>query len=213
MMRHGLVLRYVDDNNNLWVVAESTGLVTVTKRIASTNTVLASATGSPYTATSVPYHTLRARVSAAGRFAVWQVPQGTETFGAPLIAGSDSALATGGTLASGKSGFMDFNDSVSAFERDYDNFWAASTAQDAAIFPSQSLEIRHNLARREDVGGTLWVEPSSYEGDYLRVPPAGAEARTLRVIVKMSRNAPGEGPDGGIDDISARLFVTPRYLT
>lgn len=60
-----------------------------------------------------------------------------------------------------------------------------------------------------------------YEGDYLLIPPAGAEARTVRVIVKMSRDDTSPGSpvstgtvflDPGTDDISARLFYTPRWL-
>lgn len=69
--------------------------------------------------------------------------------------------------------------------------------------------------------GSDFDKPNSYEGDYLNIPPAGAEGRTLRIIVKFSRGqiltAPGgqsilNGADAGIDDLSARLTYTPRYL-
>ena len=52
--------------------------------------------------------------------------------------------------------------------------WTAPS--DAAMFASQSLELRSDRINREDLGGTLWNKPSSYEGDYLLVPPSGAEA-------------------------------------
>lgn len=69
--------------------------------------------------------------------------------------------------------------------------------------------------------GSDFDRPFQYEGDYLRVPPSGAEGRTLRMIVKLSRGqiltAPGGqgvlgGADSGVDDLSARLTYTPRYL-
>jgi hypothetical protein len=56
-------------------------------------------------------------------------------------------------------------------------------------------------------------------GYYLTIPPAGAEARTLRVFLKGSRAIADDTTPGvylldtGIDDISARLFYTPRYLS
>jgi hypothetical protein len=80
------------------------------------------------------------------------------------------------------------------------------------MFASQSLEVRHDRVVREDSGGTLWVRPSSYEGDYLLIPPAGAEARTNRFFIKGSRGIPGSSVDSGVDDISAVLSYTPRFL-
>lgn len=87
---------------------------------------------------------------------------------------------------------------------------------------SGTVHVRHDSVRASVSGGYL-PKLNYYEGDYLLVPPAGAEARTLRVIVKLCRavsSVPGEPagtselyPDAGIDDLSARLFVTPRYLT
>jgi hypothetical protein len=97
-------------------------------------------------------------------------------------------------------------------ERWFDDVSVAVPPADAAVFASQSLEIRHDRVTREDTGGTVWSPISSYEGDYLRVPPAGQEARTARVIIKDSRLDPFTGADTAIDDISAKLFVTPRYL-
>jgi hypothetical protein len=79
------------------------------------------------------------------------------------------------------------------------------------------LSSRYYVAR---LGGTYYG-PVSYAGDYLLVPPSGAEGRTVRVIAKVSRGlqgAPADAPvatgsDAGIDGFSARLFYTPRYLT
>lgn len=67
---------------------------------------------------------------------------------------------------------------------------------------------------------SVWDDRPTYEGDYPLAPPSGPESRTLRVLVKGSRGrivgdpelSAGDGADGGTDDISAQLFVTPRYL-
>lgn len=82
-------------------------------------------------------------------------------------------------------------------------------------------QLRYDGAFTAAAAGTYWYEMNGYEGDYLRVPPAGAEARTVRVIVKYSRADTAIGftadwpltIDEGTDDLSARLFITPRYLT
>jgi hypothetical protein len=121
-------------------------------------------------------------------------------------------IATGGALATGKSGIYDYYDGSGTISRYYDNFAVSVPPPDAAIFASQSLEVRSDAIEREDSAGVCWQRPSIYEGKYLRVPPSGREARTARVIVKDSRGSLTTGLDSGIDDISARLTVTPRYL-
>lgn len=88
---------------------------------------------------------------------------------------------------------------------------------------SGTMQIDHQSVESRVSAGTTWGRPWTYEGDYLLVPPSGPEARTVRVIVKASRGRPltpvlpagfnASGyPDAGIDDISARLYVTPRYV-
>lgn len=97
-------------------------------------------------------------------------------------------------------------------------------AFDASVIPTPASghsQIRHDGTFSAVSAATYWPGMAGYEGDFLRVPPAGAEARTTRVIVKLARGKTALGAtyvwpltvDDGIDDISARLFVTPRYLT
>jgi hypothetical protein len=68
--------------------------------------------------------------------------------------------------------------------------------------------------------GTYWVAPPVFQGDYLLIPPSGAEARTLRVICRFSSHVPLNADRATtstnadvVGDVSAKLFVTPRYLT
>jgi hypothetical protein len=203
-----VVARYTDTSNlvRAGITASGTaGNVTFTffveKRVAGVATFLGTATAgvSPDSITG----TLKLVIDAGGRFAL-------VSGNATVVVGQDSALATGGTLASGKCGIA-ASGTASTATCTFDNFLAAPVVSDAAVFASQSAEMRHNVYIREDSTGTFWVE-KTIEGDYPALPPSGLEGRTLRVIVKLCRNDPATMPDSAIDDLSAQLFVTPRGL-
>jgi hypothetical protein len=203
----GPLVRYVDDNNWAGLRWVQGGSIQFTKQIAGTDTVLFSV---PSGDRRLFWTTYVAVVYASGYWAVWAVTPGSE-LGEPLGQGWDAAFATGGTLASGKSGMYSTVGGASPEWR-FDNYAAWVPAIDAAIFASQSVEIRHDRVVREDSGGTLWTEVSDYQGDLCWVPTAGREKRTLRWIVLPSRGNFDGLADTGIDDTSARLFVTPLYL-
>lgn len=86
-------------------------------------------------------------------------------------------------------------------------------ARGNAIFANKSLQISDKEAISEF--STKWVQPSLYEGDYLTLPVAGPENRTLRVVVKMSSGGGSVTSldDDTVDDHTAQLFYRPRYLT
>lgn len=97
--------------------------------------------------------------------------------------------------------------------RTFDNFIVFVPVTDAAIFASQSLEVRHDRVIREDSGGTIWSTPSDYRGDYLLIPPDAGESRTVRIIAKGSRGNLDSMPDSSsADNISGRLTITERFL-
>lgn len=81
------------------------------------------------------------------------------------------------------------------------------------LFTNGTLTIAHDsvIAYRPTYGT---MRPG-YEGDYLFVPPAGGAQRKARFIVKASRDLVGSGSyeDSNFDDLTAQLFVTPRYLS
>jgi hypothetical protein len=88
------------------------------------------------------------------------------------------------------------------------------------ITSDNQVQLRHDACLMLSVsgGGGIWRRPIAYEGDYLKIPPAGLEARTMRVIVLIT-GTPINPPfpqrvftSPSIDDISAQLFYTPRYL-
>lgn len=205
----GIAARIVDANNYLFAgFLESASILVVEVTIAGNATFLKSI---PMSITYDQWYRISLQVDANGHCAVWSRPQGFSP-GSPVLTFWSSELATGGALASGKAGIIDTG-GTSSLLRYYDNFVAASIVRDAAVFASQSAEVRWDRFHREDSGGTFWQKPTSaYEGDYLLIPPAGRENRSTEFIVKMSRNQQGEMPDPNIDDLSVRLQYTPRYL-
>jgi urease accessory protein UreF len=210
-----LIARWTDSSNYLRaqvMVPSDQALSTLEIRmiLAGTSTTLAS-TLIPYTfgvTSSNLANLLRFTVLSSG-LAIAQLWNPAQTAVVASCSAQNASLATGATLATGKPGLWDF--SSSAHERHYSDFFLSVPPADAALFGSQSLEVRHDRVVHEDSAGAIWSTVSNYEGDYLKVPPAGAEARTLRAIVKATRGEPDEF-DAAIDDISARLFVTPRFL-
>lgn len=204
----GVFARYTDTDNYVAAVTYNDGWVQVVKRVSGTNSFLLGAQrglASDY----LQFQTLRLLIDAAGRWFLFQCAQGqTPQF---VAGGQDSALATGGALATGKTGFINHNTSGASICQ-FDNFLVWVPVSDAAMFASQSAEICSTGYLREDSAGAVWTAPSVYEGDYLLVPPAGREARTSRFVVKASRGDADSLADTAIDDITATLTVTPRFL-
>jgi hypothetical protein len=213
---HYLAFRIVDANNFGFIQwsgnQTSSGFLAIVKVVAGATTVIASKSGVSVPIPAETWRTLRLKAAANGQVDVWLFAQGTSPSSSPDLKATDTVFATAGTLASGKVGIGDTSTLATAYERRYDNIlaWVPGTP-DAVIYASQSLEIRHDQLIREDSGGNIWTQ-KSIEGDYLKVLPGGMEGRLTRFILKTSRNAPPDGADSGIDDLSARLTYTPRHL-
>lgn len=76
---------------------------------------------------------------------------------------------------------------------------------------SGQFEITHESALAFDLF-LGWGVPSRYEGDYLLLPVAGRERRTLRVLVLVGEFALADGGESpSIPDVSATLHYTPRW--
>jgi hypothetical protein len=216
----GLIARYADANNWLIATVRSSGLagstpiLAVEKRVGGTITELIPTTFlSAALVPSLLTTTIRLAALADGTWAVWVAPQGQRL--TMVAAGKDSALATGGTLATGDPGIYDEQASAVANTRTYTNWFAFVPVRDAAMFASQSLEVSHDRMRREDSTGTYYERVSVPGGRYLKIPPAGPEARSARLLVKAVRGPEVQHRvwvDDGIDDISATLYATPRGL-
>ena len=212
-IEQGVTLRYVDANNWVKAVLGFGGL-----GVASYLLLAGRLAGAPFQIAQVvdlplgigARYTLRAMVLATGRAFLWFGPVGTP-FSRPAIAVRSSLLAAG-TLLSGKTGLYDTATGPTAVTRIYDNFEAFVPTLDAAVFASQSAEIRSDRMLREDAAGTLLAARRDYKGAYFRPPPARREGRSVRTIVKLSRGNVDSMDDPAIDDASFRIFWQPRGL-
>jgi hypothetical protein len=220
IMASGLVLRYVNATNYAVAAVQVTlsggnsGLasIVVAKIIGGTATNIAGGTVPNFAVSSSsppPFMTLQATIDAAGRAtAYWGPVGGPYAF---VGSGSDSALATGGTLASGLCGLYSWEfGGLNAF---FDNFWAESFTGDAAFYSGRQFEVRSDRSNRQNSGGTIWTPPSSYVGQYMRVPTPAFYDGVDNLLVKASRNDPTFANDPGIDAIEAQVNITPRWAT
>ena len=207
----GVILRHVDASNWLAVgmmqLSENDRILLAAKCIAGTVTFLGA---SSHVAAAPSAFRVRASAYPNG-----MVTSDLSVDGVPVVGltVTDAALATGGTLDDGKIGIFDYYPAGAACTRQYDNFQGGTLTSNAACFASQSIRIAHDGVVREDAAGNVWGDPGKVEGDLLLIPPSGREGRSCQVVVKMSRALLGSPGDLAADDLSATLFVTPRYLT
>lgn len=203
----GLVLRYVDATHYVTVTARRTslgaGLFEVTK-VDGTATVIGQAT---LNGLSFGFGgTIRVIVFASGRL----IATATQFSSAgATVEAYDSTLATGGSLASGKTGLFDYQPSSSAAARQYDDFQVATPATEPIVlYSGRSLQVRHDDTLRESSAGGTWGKPQSYRGSRFLVPVG-----TSRLLVKARRNDIETAADEPVTDATqVQVFLTPRGL-
>lgn len=210
----GLLLRYVDANNYLAVLAYpfvNSRRLTVWQVISGSTTALADVLLDGSRPTTDWIH-LRAIVYANGTVNVWGTMNDAFT-SAPQIATSSSALGANGTLSTGKFGMIDYNPGPTA-TRQFDNFYVAaiSTVPSAAIYADQTIELGTLGVTRATADGDAYAPPPSITGRLPRLPVSGLEERPVELFVKTSRGDLAQLPDAGIDDITAQVFYRPTYL-
>lgn len=99
------------------------------------------------------------------------------------ISSFHSSLATGGALATGKVGLLDFG-STAAGTRYYEWIFASTPpTEQVAIYSGRNLQVRHDDTIRQDSAGTYYGRPPSYRGTRLVIPPG-----TSRIVAKAHRN-------------------------
>ncbi len=208
----GVLLRWTDINN--WLRLRVEGQVPTTlileKRVAGVVTELFRATLSA-TSNANAFYRVVASVNAAGVYALLYGAAGASL--SLVGSGSDTALATGGALASGKPGFFDENTSSNPSTRTYDNFAAWVPQADAVAFASRSAQLATDSILRQDASGAAYGPVTSPEGQLPRIPVAGLEARSLELMALWSRGDLDQLPDAArTDSGTAQIFYRPSWL-
>ena len=189
-----LVARYVDANNYLSMTVAH-GLMRVRQIVAGvgTNYILSGDMGM----LANTGYLLRFVVYASGLF----IATALDSAGASVVLerrGSAPALATGGVLASGRVGIIDYHQpGATTNTRYYDAFYVATPiAEPLVVSPGQSVEFRHD------------ENPSGYRGSRFVVPTG-----TSRVLCKARREDITLAADANVTDVTTlRVFYQPRYV-
>lgn len=210
--RAGVIARYVDGSNLLvvyirqWANSTTSDELYVDKEVAGVYTTIARS--GPFASHSPNrWYQIRVVVFASGFF-------NATLFDSPgnLVAqanGTDSVLATGGTLATGKPGFVDYHTNANTASRYYDMFYVATPpAEPIAMYSGRTLEVRHNDTIRQDSTGVYYGRPPAYRGSRFTIPPG-----TSRVLVKARRYDVDIAQDEFVtDSTQVQVAYTPRGL-
>jgi hypothetical protein len=214
--RGGVFVRYVDTSN--WLMMVTTGWSgaggsypgwALIKRVAGTETTLAS--GLIKTGGAGVFAEISLQVLSSGAIEASIV--GMEG-GVPILV-TDSVLATGGALEEGGFGIYDVWTSASAKTRLYDSFsvMTGASSSGAVCNSDKAMEIRPDVAEKEDPTGKFWSPVPEYRGSDFYLDPAGSGDLVNKLIVKMRRNDLDLEPDTSIADAqSLEVLARERWL-
>lgn len=213
-LSQAVIARWTDSSNFLraGITAGRTGPlqdVFITKVVAGAATILFEHDSSLNYPVNT-WTTIRLVISATGQWLLFVYPQGTT----PVLVGggADTDLATGGTLATGKPGFLDINNAATACTRNYDNFATWAPVLDAVAFSGQAAEFRSADAVRYDSTGVYTGRPPINGGARFFLPPAGDQNRTTRIAARLRRNDISFEVDDQIaDNQELKVLATPRW--
>lgn len=204
------IARWTDSSNYLRLAFNSEGAFAIQQVVAGVVTTLAS---KPFTMAPNTYYGARLTAFATGVI-IGELRWANST-NAPFLTlkASSTAVATGGTLATGKPGFADQHFGPSAIARFY-NFFSAGvpTTEPIVVYSTRSAEIHSDSAIRVDSTNTYWGPVPFYSGARFLVPPAGNESRTSRVLVKLNRqDIDASDATNVTDNVTIQVAYTPRY--
>jgi hypothetical protein len=132
------------------------------------------------------------------------------------ITATDSALATGGSLASGGFGLYHANTGTANPNDAFDDFSATglitATLVNPVLFSSRSVDLTHEAALSASSDGSRMNRTPIVEGNYLTLQPATRNSDKQRIVVRSRRSDIDAGfADTGLDDdLTATVKATPR---
>ena len=159
-------------------------------------------------------YSLATAVTSNGVYRVWAWEEGRERPTSPLVVGYASALATGGSAASGSVGFYssgNFNAGLSSGSATIDDWYAYVPNADAAVLSGRALSARHDGAWRQAAGADVYA-PALVTGNYPRDPVAGIEGRVTRTLVVASAGDLDDEPDLTPTAWNVTRHYRPTYL-
>jgi hypothetical protein len=213
-----VILRWTDSSNYLRLVVTDNGTsadtASIEQVVAGVVTVIASQTFNwgtlaPDDTSFGSRYRMRLIAYSSGRALGYVLSNDGATVFISLD-GSSTAVATGGTLATGKPGLRDRATSVTGPINRYFTEFKASTppAEPIAIYSGKTMQVRYDDTLRDDSTGTYTGRPPSYNGSRFLVPVG-----TSRVLAKVRRNDIVTAADSTVtDSTKIQIGWTPRYL-
>jgi hypothetical protein len=203
-----LIARWTDSSNYARLVIPAGGLgadvVKLEQVVAGVVTTLASYTWNQFN--YLTYYRFRLIAYASGRILGWVFNDAGSTL--VSLDASSSAIATGGTLASGKPGVRDRCLSGAGFREFTEVAVSTPTAEPIAINSSRTIQFRYDDTIRDDSSGVYVGRPPSYRGSRCLIPVG-----TSRVLAKARRNDVATALDDQVtDSTKIQVAYTPRYL-
>jgi hypothetical protein len=206
-------LRYTNTNNYVIATLGAAGsdYLDVVERVGgTTNPRLARV---PISGRGInTFYTLTTLIDTSGRIVVWFFTQGSHAD--PLIQTQSANCATGGALASGTVGPLDFQRGIVPLTTSYDNFRAWVPNIPVVLNSGRTTRFLHDTVLRQNAAGTSEGRPPVFAGKHLTLPPDTRANRKRRIVVKRRRFDSDSGfPDTGLSDAgTGTLKATPRVL-
>lgn len=205
---NGVIARWTDSSNYLRFKVTRTYII-IDSVVAAA--VVATKSVPSLTVTHGAWYSLRLVVFASGSAIGTILDSGGGTIASVQL--QHSSIATGGTLATGKPGFMDQCISLSG-ARYYDNFYVATpAAEPIVVYSGRTATLASTYAQRQDSTGTYAGDVPGYRGNRFYVQPAGTRSRKARIAAVVRRNDIVLNTDDQIaDSTTIQALVTPRYV-
>lgn len=209
----GVIARYTDANNFLfgglsWVLSPPNVRIGyyLVKVVSGTVSTVAYTSQTLSNTTGTRRLELTVRDSGLVSLAVDRVTR---------VRAHDSVFATGGALASGKSGLLDWATSGGTGTRTYSNFRVViPVAAHVAIYKSQDLQFRPtgDVLREDSTGAGVYTALGNATVSHLpELTPYGSQGITNRAFILTSRFNPSEGPDPLPDAFDVTIYGRPVF--
>jgi len=201
--RQGVIARFTDNDNFLLGVFSNTSVYVV----EIVGGVVSSINSSLISGVITTNRAFSLTAMSSGRYSL-------SMDGVVLCSGVSANLATGGTLASGKSGLFDWTPSGGTSTRTYSNFSVSiPVAESIALNTTRKAEFRDDgTAWRQDSTGTYYGYPQQQTIPVApQLGPSSHGQPANRILALTSRNNPDLASDPAWDPFTLKLYCRRRF--